>query len=88
MTQPKGYMVIVDPGAAQVTREWDTITCHYCNRIVRVKADPGGFCRLCMRAVCGPCADQGSCTPFEKRLDEYEKAAARGRVLDELLRTG
>ncbi len=66
-----GYAVIVEPGVP--TREWDTITCAHCQRIVRVKADPGGFCRQCMKPTCGPCADKGTCTPFEKRLVAYEK---------------
>jgi len=65
-------MQIVDP-AAPVAREWDTITCYHCNKIVRVKKDPGGFCRICMKALCGPCADLGKCTPFEAKLEAYEK---------------
>lgn len=85
--QPKGYAIIVDPSAP--TREWDTITCHHCNVPVLLKSqDPGGFCRYCMRAVCGPCADKGTCTPFEKKLEMFEKAAVQGRRLDELMRTG
>lgn len=77
MTQPKGYMVIVDP-AMPAPVEFDTITCAHCNRVVRVKKDPGGFCRVCMRALCGPCADLGKCTPFEKKLEAWE---ARDRFL-------
>lgn len=86
MSQAKGYMVIVDPSAPD--KEWDTITCCHCNAVVRCKADPGGFCRLCMKAVCGPCADLGACQPFEKKLEAMEKAAERDRYLDELLRSG
>lgn len=79
--------MIVDPSAP--VREWDTITCHHCNVPVFLKGrDPGGFCRCCMRAVCGACADKGTCTPFEKKLEQFEKAALQGRRLDELLRTG
>jgi len=90
VSQSKGWAVLVDPGVTHGTQEWDTITCQHCNKMVRLKTkdDLGGFCRLCMKAICGPCADQGQCTPFEKKLEEYEKAAIRGRVLDHLLRTG
>lgn len=89
MTQSKGYAVIVDPSAP--TREIDTITCFHCQRVVFLKvpgSDVGGFCRCCMKAICGPCADQGQCLPFEKKLEQYEKAAVQGRRLDALLRTG
>jgi hypothetical protein len=65
-------MVITDP-AMPAPVEFDTLTCEHCNVIVRVKTDPGGFCRVCMRAICGRCADFGKCTPFEKKLDAYEK---------------
>lgn len=87
--QAKGYMVMVDPDAPKPTQEWDTLTCYHCQKIVKLtKDDLGGFCRMCMKDVCGPCADHGACTPFEKKLEEYERAAARGRYLDHLLKTG
>lgn len=84
--RPQGYATIVGPDAP--IKEWDTITCKHCQRVVFVRKDPGGFCRCCMAPVCGPCADNGSCAPFEKRLEEFERAAIRGRILTELLRTG
>lgn len=76
-----GYAVIVGPDAP--TKEWDTITCAHCNRIVRCRTDPGGFCRCCMKPLCGPCADKGVCTPFEARLDAYEKRERFRRQLSE-----
>jgi hypothetical protein len=81
MRIPGGYAVISEPGRADV--ELDSITCFHCNRVVFVKAgqDPsalGGFCRVCMRHLCGPCADLGTCTPYER---EMEKAEARDRFL-------
>jgi hypothetical protein len=76
-----GYAIIVEPGKADV--EMDTFTCAHDNRVVFVRAgqDPselGGFCRICMKHICGPCADLGSCTPYER---EMEKAEARDRFL-------
>lgn len=53
-----------------------TMTCAHCNRvtIIEVKARPddcGGFCMCCMKPICKDCAGK-PCTPFEKRLEEYE----------------
>lgn len=73
MSQARGYAVLSSPAT---TKEYDTITCAHCNSIVFLKkegADPGGFCRHCMKGVCGKCADQGKCTPFEKKLAAYER---------------
>lgn len=76
MRNPGGYAVIVDPNAP--LREHDTFTCHHCNAVVFVKAgcDPseaGGFCRLCYKHICGPCADKGVCEPFEQKLEAMER---------------
>jgi hypothetical protein len=81
---PQGYAIITDPDAP--TRECDTITCCHCQRIVFVRpgqsaSDAGGFCRLCMQPTCGPCADTGACTPFEKKLEEMER---RGQLFRSL----
>lgn len=32
---------------------------------------------MCFKNICGPCADLGKCTPFEKKLEQME---ARGRL--------
>lgn len=61
----------------------DSFTCNHCNRVTFVQArqdpsDLGGFCRVCMRHICGPCADLGACTPYER---EMELAEARDRFL-------
>lgn len=76
-----GYGVISEPGKKDV--EFDSVTCAHCNRVVLIRAgiDPaqlGGFCRACMRHICGPCADLGRCTPWERQMD---KAEARDRLL-------
>lgn len=64
------------------TYEADTFSCVHCNRIVHIKAGApmdefGSMCRNCMKMVCPKCAD-GSCLPFEKKL---EMAEARDRAL-------
>ena len=76
----KGYAVVLGPDG---NVERDTITCFHCQRVVFIQpgADPsslGGFCRVCMRHICGPCATQGSCRPFEKQLEQME---AKDRLL-------
>jgi len=80
MRRPGGYAI---RSGADGTREWDTFTCSHCQRVVLVEArqDPstlGGFCRVCMKHICGPCADKGVCAPFEKAM---ERAEARERFL-------
>lgn len=78
MRNAQGYAVWTDPSLP--TKECDTFTCHHCNKIVFVppKADPstlGGFCRLCMKNICGSCLNEGNCVPFEKKLEQMESKA-------------
>lgn len=42
------------------------------------KEEMGAMCGCCMRAVCLPCHHVGTCTPLEKRIEQWE---ARGRFL-------
>ena len=42
------------------------------------KEEPGAMCRMCMRAICLKCHDEGRCYPLERRIEEME---ARGRFL-------
>lgn len=54
------------------------MTCAHCNSVTHIKAkmrpeDVGGFCRMCMKPICAGCCDEGSCTPFEKRLERIEE---------------
>lgn len=84
MRRPQGYAIRSEPGKPDDER--DTITCAHCQRLVfvRAKEDPsslGGFCRLCMRHLCAPCADEGSCTPFEKKLEQMEASARLRRAV-------
>lgn len=74
MRNAQGYAVTVNPDGS--VHEEDTFTCEHCNGVVYLKAqqDPAsiGFCRMCMKPICGPCAHHG-CTPFEKRMEELER---------------
>lgn len=72
-----GYATIVGPGAP--VKEFDTLTCAHCGRAWCVRtsspsttADPGGWCRLCMKPVCPTCAGK-ECVPFLRRLELYER---------------
>lgn len=83
MLRPGGYAVTEEPERPR--DECDTFTCSHCNTVVFVKpkapaSDCGGFCRMCMKLVCPRCAD-GSCTPFEKKLEQQE---ARARLIASL----
>jgi hypothetical protein len=79
--KPDGYLIITGPDGPAV--EADTISCAHCQRVVimpvrTTDVPDGGWCMTCARALCGPCADAGVCTPFEKRL---ARAESRGRLL-------
>lgn len=81
-----GYATIVAPDRPVV--EFDTQTCAHCNHVYVVRSsdptqvvDIGGGCRVCQHAICGQCADRGGCTPFERKLDEYEARQRLFRAL-------
>lgn len=85
MRRPQGY-ALTQFADGRIEEE-DTFTCGHCSRVVFVQAkcdpaDLGGFCRGCMRHICGPCTDQPGCTPIEKRLEQME---ARDRMLRAVL---
>lgn len=79
-----GVLISTD-AAGKVTHESHTFTCGHCNTVYNFEAktsasglkgpppDIGGFCRSCMKNVCGPCCDQGTCTPFLKRVEAAER---------------
>jgi hypothetical protein len=74
-----GYAVTTEQGK---TVEEDTLQCGHCQRVIFIK--PGtpvdaGFCRRCMRHLCGPCTSTGRCEPFEKKIEAQE---ARNRFLE------
>jgi hypothetical protein len=75
-----GYLVVTREDGH--VREYKTTTCSHCLHItvIRPGEDLGGFCTLCMRNICGPCADLGSCTPFEKKVEQQEREYDRNRM--------
>ena len=81
MRNPGGYALVVGPEG--VTYEADTFTCHHCQLVVYVQphspaSDAGGWCGVCAKLICGPCADKGVCIPWEKQMEKME---ARDRFL-------
>lgn len=56
----------------------DPVTRQY--RII-VKEEAGAFCRCCMKPVCLPCDEVGTCTPLMKKIEEQER---QGRMLKTL----
>ncbi len=84
MFRPGGQATIELGDGRRIER--DTFTCSHCNSIVICQPSPGqhtpdigGFCRMCTKHICGPCADKGSCEPFERQLERMEQ---RGRFLN------
>lgn len=87
MRRGTGVGVVTDPALGRA-QEMDTFTCAHCQTIVFLherdgsrKADQGGFCVPCFKPVCGPCADNGRCTPFERKLEQYERRTIEERRL-------
>jgi hypothetical protein len=75
MRRAQGYATITEPGKRLV--EMDTCQCGHCQRLTHVKpkqdpAELGGLCKCCMRLICGPCVDKGTCDVFEKKLERAE----------------
>lgn len=70
-----GFVEITGPEGS-VVRE--TYTCCHCNGLDFIPG-PGsqelGFCLRCMSRECVACAKKlgGRCTPFEERIEKYEK---------------
>ena len=76
--RPGGYAHWSNGGLGAKDIERDTVTCFHCNDAYYVQpfqsgADAGGFCRICMKLICGRCADLGICHPFELKLQAMEQ---------------
>lgn len=70
--RPNGIMITIDP-ALNAPVEQDTVQCCHCD-IHKPHEEwvlHGGFCRSCMKPICGDHCSE--CLPFEKKLDLYEK---------------
>ena len=57
-------------------KEYLTIGCGHCaySKLFTKQegADLGGYCMVCNRLICGPCADKGKCEPWEEYLAKKE----------------
>lgn len=52
----------------------DTIQCVHCNKHFTHRKSRGDYvCLNCMGPVCGQWACVHECTPFEQKLDQYER---------------
>jgi hypothetical protein len=87
---PRGYATIVDPDRPTWERDAigcghcqrivfvkpGSATTVYLiqHRDGRWTEEAGAFCRVCMRPVCLPCHKLGTCTPFERMLEQQERA--------------
>lgn len=74
MRRPQGYACISEP---EQNKEFDTFSCGHCNCIKHVKPmqraeDMGGLCKQCMKLICGPCLNLGTCDPLEKQIERME----------------
>jgi len=50
-------------------------TCAHCNTIHEVPDENAerGFCIQCFHSLCIPCGRLNRCTPFEKKIEQYEQ---------------
>ena len=88
LVRKAGYATLTGPG---FKHEADTYTCGHCNAVKAFRStdpaasvDAGGHCRMCGQDVCGSCVDYAQlngCTPFKKKIEEYE---ARMRFRDQV----
>ena len=81
-----GGLLIVTRDDGKVN-EYKTFTCFHCSKIIIIspKTDQGGWCGMCMKNICGPCCDDGRCTPFEAKLEAAERKDASRRALSAAL---
>ena len=76
MRSPAGYNVWFDPEGP--TTEMDSFQCCHCNRHMRIKpgmtpSDLGGWCMVEGKPICNNPKCNSGCTPFEKKIEWYEK---------------
>lgn len=83
LRRTRGFLVD-DTSGGRV--ESETFTCNHCNHLVEIphKAPPdeaGGICYQCYALICPACARKRECTPFMKKLEEYERRSRFRREL-------
>lgn len=96
MIKPHGYVTVVGDGIFQehdtitcghcnqivMTKPGSFSTTYYIPQLVGPhKEEPGAMCRVCMRAICLECHDNGHCLPLERKIEQME---ARGRLLQSM----
>lgn len=70
----------------------ETFTCCHCNRIRKLAVGeslttaPIDMCMRCMKRVCEQCHAKGTCTPFEKKMERFEKKMRAAESRDSFLR--
>jgi hypothetical protein len=81
-----GWMIDSGPYGDTIT---ETFTCCHCNSIHEMQR--GGtvaMCHSCWKRVCARCHAVGTCRPFERKLDEFERriraAESRGEFLSKI----
>jgi hypothetical protein len=65
-----GFFLDDGPYGEKIT---ETITCCHCQKIEVKDLKSQAMCHHCWKPVCAGCHAHGRCTPFEKRLDRFEK---------------
>lgn len=86
-----GLATSTDRETGRILKEVETFQCGHCQRIKHVPAkcspyDLGGHCRICDTLICPDCVRDGRCTPFEKKLDEWERRdPGLEQLIDKLL---
>lgn len=88
MRNAQCYTIVTGPGPG--TGEWDMYSCAHCNakRVVKPMCPPSEMpdqCHLCSTPhnpafICEKCRGKG-CTPFERQLDQMEKADRKRRLV-------
>lgn len=90
MRNAQCYTIVTGP--APGTGEWDGYTCSHCNRPKFIKAmtpasEMPDQCHLCSTPsrpafICNECRGK-PCYPFEKQVDDIEKAYRKSRLIAE-----
>jgi len=84
MAQVKSFVENSGPSG---TVRLPCFTCAHCSQVVVLRSTDTerGFCLKCMHHTCVRCGGSDRCTPFEKKIEEHEKAyRARQRLLGAL----
>lgn len=74
-----GRVIFLKPGTAStvyLVLAWDTL-----RRLYRWLEEMGAWCARCDQPVCLSCHEIGTCTPFERWLDQQEGSRQAHRSL-------